>query len=90
MYIWTGYIWFTFEQWNNPHVNISKHTLNKIEDTSQSHQYNITSLTEKPDCAVRTIYNLSSSRLKEVQNERKSRIREVLRHVPKKQDVNGV
>ena len=61
----------------NPHVIIPKHTLNMIGNISQSHQYNITSLTEEPTCAVRIIYNLSGSGLKEVQDERKSRIRDV-------------
>ena len=61
----------------NPHVIIPKHTLNMIGNISQSHQQNIISLTEEPACVVRIIYNLSSSGLKEVQNERKSRIRDV-------------
>ena len=61
----------------NPHVIIPKHTLNMIGNISHSHQHNIISLTEEPACAVRIIYNLSSSGLKVIQNERKSRIRDV-------------
>ena len=61
----------------NPDVINPKHTLNMIGNISQSYQYNIINLTEEPACAVRIIYNLSSSGLKEVQNGRKSRIKEV-------------
>ena len=61
----------------NPRVINPKHTLNMIGNISQSHQYNIINLTDEPACTVSIIYNLSSSGLKEVQNERKSRIKEV-------------
>ena len=61
----------------NPHVINPKHTLNMIGNISQSHQYNIISLTEEPACAVRIIDNLSSSGLKEIQDERKSHVKKV-------------
>ena len=43
----------------------------------QSYLYNITGLSQKPNCRLHIIYNLSSSGLKEVQDERKSRIKDV-------------
>ena len=43
----------------------------------QSHQYNIPGLSQEPNCRVRIIYNLNTSGLKEIQDERKSRIKDV-------------
>ena len=48
-----------------------------ITNRVQSHGYNITSLSEKPNCRVRIIDNLNSTDLKVIQDERKSRIKEV-------------
>ena len=48
-----------------------------ITNLVQSHQYNISSLSEAPNCKVRIIYNLNSTRLKVIQDERKSKIKEV-------------
>ena len=61
----------------NPHHIVTQHTLTNRRDTSQSHQYNVTSLSQEPKCRVRIIYNLNSSGLKEVQDERESRIKDV-------------
>ena len=50
-----------------------------ITNCVQNHGYNrsITSLSEKPNCRVRIIYNLNSTDLKAIQDERKSKIKEV-------------
>ena len=48
-----------------------------ITNRVQSHGYNITSLSEETNCRVRIIYNLNNTRLKVIQDERKSKIKEV-------------
>ena len=48
-----------------------------ISNRVHSHQYNISSLSEEPNCRVSIIYNLNNTRLKVIQEERKSKIKEV-------------
>ena len=48
-----------------------------ITNRVQSHGYNITSLSEETNCRVRIIYNLNSTNLKAIQDERKCRMKEV-------------
>ena len=61
----------------NPHHIVTQNTLAIRKDTLQSHKYNVTSLSQEANCRVRIIYNLNSSGLKEIQDERKSRIKDV-------------
>ena len=48
-----------------------------ITNRVHRHQYNISSLSEEPNCRVRIIYNLNSTDLKAIQDDKKSRIKEV-------------
>ena len=62
--------------WQLRHLLIQE-PIGFITNRVQSNQYNITSLSKKLNCRVRIIYNLNNTRLKVIQDERKSKIKEV-------------